>query len=259
MTPAATPTPQHPHADEPVFVAAGYALEGDLRFLSHHDELRMIARSLVRADWPLAYSGGFNPQPRLTLPLPRSVGMASTAQWALAAIHGRCDLQELHTSLAGVLPPGVRMGRLLGPLPCRKLHPRVVTYAAHLTQETAQRVAARLYDTLSRDTIPVQRCFGPSKPPRQVDIRPSIIDAQLCEQSLILRLGFDRQQTARPAEVLQALAGNIEPRELQITRTEVLWAEALDAVPAWPTDGQGTAKHGTSRKENDRQTCGQQA
>ncbi|MBU0616609.1 MAG: DUF2344 domain-containing protein, partial [Planctomycetes bacterium] len=37
-------------------VACCFALGGDLRLLSHHDELRMLARALRRAGWPLAYS-----------------------------------------------------------------------------------------------------------------------------------------------------------------------------------------------------------
>ncbi len=51
--------------------ALEFALAGDLRFLAHHDELRLLTRALVRAGWPLAYSQGFNPRPRLVLPLPR--------------------------------------------------------------------------------------------------------------------------------------------------------------------------------------------
>ncbi|GAF87148.1 unnamed protein product, partial [marine sediment metagenome] len=57
----------------------GYDVDGDLRFISHHDMLRLFARSLARAALPVRFSEGFNPHPRLSIPLPRPVGVASQA------------------------------------------------------------------------------------------------------------------------------------------------------------------------------------
>mgnify|MGYP001608428956 CR=1 FL=1 len=57
-----------------------FSIAGDLRFISHHDTLRLFQRALARAALPVRHSEGFNPHPRMTLPLPRPVGIASDAE-----------------------------------------------------------------------------------------------------------------------------------------------------------------------------------
>ncbi len=49
----------------------------DFRFLSHAETLRVFGRALVRAGIKIRYSQGFNPRPRLSLPLPRPVAVVS--------------------------------------------------------------------------------------------------------------------------------------------------------------------------------------
>ena len=55
-------------------------MDGDIRFVSHRDTLRLFARAATRAEVPLRYSGGFNPHPRVTIPVPRPVGVASDVE-----------------------------------------------------------------------------------------------------------------------------------------------------------------------------------
>ena len=60
--------------------AFAFSVTGDLRFISHRDTIRVFQRALARASLPVRYSEGFNPHPRLSLPLPRPVGVASEAE-----------------------------------------------------------------------------------------------------------------------------------------------------------------------------------
>lgn len=46
---------------------------GMLRYISHLDLQRAVARLLIRSGLPIAYSEGFNPHPRLSIALPLSV------------------------------------------------------------------------------------------------------------------------------------------------------------------------------------------
>ena len=54
-----------------------YKVRGELRYLSHAETMRMFQRALVRAGAKVAYSQGFNPHLRMSLVLPRSVGVES--------------------------------------------------------------------------------------------------------------------------------------------------------------------------------------
>ncbi|MCB0152346.1 MAG: DUF2344 domain-containing protein, partial [Caldilineaceae bacterium] len=42
-----------------------YAKGEAVKFISHHDEFRLWERALRRADLPLLYKQGFNPQPHM--------------------------------------------------------------------------------------------------------------------------------------------------------------------------------------------------
>src|SRR3990172_12981655 len=68
-----------------------YSIDGDLRFISHHDTLRLFRRALARADLPVRFSEGFNPHPRIMIPLPRPVGIASRAEGLVVETVGLID------------------------------------------------------------------------------------------------------------------------------------------------------------------------
>ena len=49
----------------------------DMRYLSHAETMRMFQRALVRAGVKVSYSQGFNPHLKMSLVLPRSMGVES--------------------------------------------------------------------------------------------------------------------------------------------------------------------------------------
>ena len=60
-----------------VFLVVKFAISGTLRFLSHSQMLNVFQRATVRAGINPQYSQGFNPRPKISLPLPRPVGVES--------------------------------------------------------------------------------------------------------------------------------------------------------------------------------------
>ncbi len=54
-----------------------FRIGGSLRFLSHAETMRLFQRACVRAGVKVAYSQGYNPHQRMSLVLPRSVGVES--------------------------------------------------------------------------------------------------------------------------------------------------------------------------------------
>src|SRR5688500_18197192 len=96
--------------------AIEYVIDGDLRFLSHHDEIRLMTRALIRAAWPIACSSGCNPQPRLSLPLPRRLGTASMSQWAVVDLAEARPARELFDSLASAAPQNVPICGFTSPI-----------------------------------------------------------------------------------------------------------------------------------------------
>jgi radical SAM-linked protein len=58
-------------------VVIQFRVRGLVRYLSHAESMRMFQRAFTRAGLRVAHSQGFNPHQRMSLVLPRSVGVES--------------------------------------------------------------------------------------------------------------------------------------------------------------------------------------
>jgi radical SAM-linked protein len=211
-----------------------YALAGDLRFLSHHEEIRMLTRALLRAGWPLAYSRGFNPQPRLSLPLPRRVGTVSESEFAVVEIDAPPDLQRLFDALAAELPVSARLLRIAS-LPTRAApQPLRARYAVDLEPGHARDLAPALADLLASPALPTDRSAGPDKPARRIDLRPHIETITLAGNVLTMCLIFRDQRTARPGELLTILKLPAAEYEHRVRQLAVELDIAPERLPCWP-------------------------
>jgi radical SAM-linked protein len=219
--------------------AVWYALDGDLRFLAHQDELTMLARALVRARWPLGYSGGFNPQPRVSLALPRPVGTASACQLAIVGLDragtGRVD----PATLAAALPAGCVVREVLPRIAPGTPLPRWAEYAVTLEPADAAHLAGAIEAALAHESLPLERTFGPGKPPRVVDVRPHLEHLEYDNGTLRMRLAYIGQRVARPAEVLRVLQLDAPELKALIRLTAVEWDQ-----PPQPLNETGAATEG---------------
>jgi radical SAM-linked protein len=234
-------------------VAVEFAVLGDLRFLSHHDEVRMLTRALVRAGWPLAYSHGFNPRLRLTIPLPRNLGVAARSQVALVDLCAPRTPAELHASLAPQLPAGCRLLQVIAPAPRATPQALAATYELDLDLPTVAAVRPRIAALLARPSLLVQREYGPQKPTRPVDIRPFIERVELEGPCLRIGLRYAAQRTARPSEVTDELGLAAETCNGRFRRADVQWNIELSGSPKGPAAHERTQ---LDHKENDYQEEG---
>ncbi len=81
----------------------------DVRYISQLDMLRTIHRGLRRADIPVAYSEGFNPQPRVSFGFALSVGLVSLGEYM--DIHLKCDIspEEFISRMNAAMPKAMQM------------------------------------------------------------------------------------------------------------------------------------------------------
>jgi radical SAM-linked protein len=85
----------------------GYSKEGPARFLSGLEIQSLWGRVLRRAGFPLAYSQGFHPAPRLSFSPALPVGTESLAEFVEAEFHLPVVASELEKKLPPVLPEGI--------------------------------------------------------------------------------------------------------------------------------------------------------
>jgi radical SAM-linked protein len=206
-----------------VRVAAEFAVTGQLRFLAHHDELRMLRRALVRAGWPLAYSQGFNPRPHVVLPVPRNVGTSADNQLALVDLCRALPPAALQDRLAGKLPADYRLLRVTMPAAQRIPQPQAVTYELELEPADQAGIARRIPALEESTSVVVEREYGPRRAARRLDIRTYIEKVESDEGRLRFTLRYRQQRTARPSEVLTALGLAPEAYNHRLRRTTVRW------------------------------------
>ncbi len=78
-----------------------------IKFISHQDEFRLWERTLRRADLPLLYKNGYNPQPHIQFASPLGVGITGANEWVDITFSPRLPLDELAARMQAKLPPGV--------------------------------------------------------------------------------------------------------------------------------------------------------
>jgi radical SAM-linked protein len=77
-----------------------------IKFIGHQDEFRLWERTLRRADLPLLYKQGFNPQPHIQFAAPLGLGMTGQAELIDVTFSPPVELDELARRIREKLPPG---------------------------------------------------------------------------------------------------------------------------------------------------------
>ena len=80
-----------------------------VRFISQLDMLRTIHRALRRADIPVAYSEGFNPQPRVSFGFALSVGLVSYGEYMDIHLKSEITADEFVSRMNKVMPQGMKI------------------------------------------------------------------------------------------------------------------------------------------------------
>ena len=191
------------------------SVEGDARFLSHHDVLRAIERAAVRAALPLAYSQGFNPRPVMSLVPPRPVGMVSLDDLLVLTVTESMDDHALCAAMNAAMPQGLRF---FGPaeLPA-KVQPQPTAATCELdlhtlSDDARRQLRRRVSDLAELSEWLVERTSSPSRRHRRkapttrtVDLRPFVPLLRLTDEKLVWTQRYDGDKTARPHDVLTLL------------------------------------------------------
>jgi len=180
-----------------------FRVEDDKRFLSHHDMMRLWERALRRAALPLRFSQGFNPRPRMSLPEPRSVGIASEAEILEFELADWVNPDAVLERLRGQLPSGIQADSLDLVRPTDKARPETVVYVARLEAPPPDLPdrAARL---LARHEAPVVR--HRPKGDKALDARAFIRALETAGDGVVrMVLATGPGGTVRPDEVLRLL------------------------------------------------------
>jgi radical SAM-linked protein len=203
--------------------AIDFAVDGDIRFLGHRDMLRLFARAVVRAGLAIRYSAGFNPHPRLSLPLPRPVGVASDAERLLLELTEPADPADTLLRLREQLPAGIRLERARSLEPGSRCLPAKAKYRVDIPVPDRAAVEGRAAALLGPSPIPFKRTDPKTGKVTDVDLGPFIEALTVGDDLIEMSLRIVAGTTARPAEVVAVLGLPADQLNHRVRRLEVEW------------------------------------
>jgi hypothetical protein len=218
-----------------------FSKQDDLRFLGHHDLVRVWERLLRRADVRPAMSEGFSKRPRMNFPSALAVGIGGLSEvFELELEHDR-DPDDLARTLNAFAPPGlsiVAVERM--PEGARFSQPAAAEYELPVPADRLAAVQAEIERRRAAtsgphtadvapiaDASPTNDAAPPSAPaPIASDaVEPfpaSVRDLELVDGTLRMKLRLGEAGAVRPRELLATLGlGDLETTGAQIVRTRV--------------------------------------
>jgi len=192
--------------------------EGPAVFLSHLEYMGQLIKALRRAAWPMIFSQGFHPKPKVAFGPACQVGVASRAEFVDVTLPDTIrseDCAEMLVRLSANLPDGVRLqnGTLLAPG-----HPGIakqvdlIRYRFKFANDVdPERIRSGMRDLLQRSSWQVTRTVKGKQ--KTVELRPSLKSLEIddsCDQlEVACELTLAQTSCARPHEVIQAAFGNL--------------------------------------------------
>lgn len=181
---------------------------GWLIYSSHLDLMRVWERALRRAGLPLAYSGGFNPRPKLQLARALPLGHAGENELLDVWFEEAVALDEAAKELRPVLPEGLAVVAVREVEPkAPAMQTQVVGTVYRVTvewQEDVEAVRDRVALVMSAEELPHERRG------KRYDLRPLIealgVDGSRDDTvTLHMQLAARPRATGRPEAVMHVL------------------------------------------------------
>lgn len=151
-----------------------YAKQDRVKYISHLDLMRTLHRALRRAGIPVAFSQGYNPQPKVAFGPPLPVGMTSQGEYMDIILDLEMNPKEFCHRMNSVLPQGITV---LDAVAIDKSFPSLMSVIEralyHISIKTpVQSIEEALKDFLAQPVINITKSGKKSE--RTVNIRPMI-------------------------------------------------------------------------------------
>lgn len=213
---------------EAILLLVKFRIFEALRYLSHAERVAMFQRGFVRADIELKYSEGFNPRPKLSLPLPGSVGVESDGDLACIEILANkesVDLKFIQQQISDQMPRGCEIidieicGDRKIPIVER------VSYIFELKSEIAEiiNISTLSSELLAKDRLIVKR-FKDKGSAKEVDIRKYLESIEFSDGVVRVGCKVSPDGSVRVDEVMSILGIEFGMLKSPVRRVDIKWS-----------------------------------
>ncbi len=227
-------------SDRTIVVVVKFSVRGNLRYLSHGEMLRVFERSCIRTGVDMEYSGGFNPRARLSLPLPKSVGVegdeellclrvrvgeAGSGQGGSGAL--RFDSGAFKERLSSELPAGCEVVSVSVAEPKRRFVPAVAGYSIGVREQfLGEALSEQVSGLLGSESIVVRRERGVKGARfKDVDVRGYLKSIEVDKRGVFVECRVTGEGSIRVEELLMLLGLDVEKLSGPVVRASVEWRE----------------------------------
>jgi len=188
-----------------------FAKTAAMKFSGHLDLHKTWERTLRRARLPLAYSEGFNPQPKIQLAAALPLGFTSECEVLDVWMETAQDLGGMRAALERAAPPGITLIEIEeAPAKSPALQTQVVSAEYRVGVSSPLNPAemnARIAGVLAAPEI------RRTRREREYDLRPLIeslarVESDEPGHALVMRLAAREGATGRPEAVVDALGAD---------------------------------------------------
>jgi len=175
-----------------------FTKEGDTKYISHLDLLRLLIRAIRRANIPVAMTQGYSPHPSISFSPALAVGINSQAEYVDVDLYQPVKLNELTASLNQVLPDGIKA--LQAGFVATK--PSLISFINRLLYkiELKDEVKLKIEDWLAQKEIWIFR------EGKRINIRNFIEQITLNKQELLVWFKVENGKTVKMTEFLEAMS-----------------------------------------------------
>jgi len=192
---------------------------GRMRFLSHHDLMRLFERALRRTGLPLRMTEGYNPHPVIAFPTALGLGIESMDEILEFELTSWTSPKGIEKVLGEQLPEGVAVVSAEAFDRKQRSFVNFVEYQASCPGQM-EGIGDRIRAFLALKECPVERVSD--KGSKTVEIRQYVMALDVEQDQLYLRIRITDQGTAKPEEVLRSVGIKVDENvRLKKTYTEV--------------------------------------
>ncbi|MHC4619107.1 MAG: TIGR03936 family radical SAM-associated protein [Planctomycetota bacterium] len=216
-------------SNETLLVVIEFRIGGSLRFLSHAETLKLFRRAFARAGLPLKYTQGFNPHPRMSLPLPKSVGLQTEDDLLcvqIETLRSSFDSGRFKSVLAEELPSGCELTAVSLAPPRISFQPSAAAYAFPLAPHHLDpQLNSRIARLMASRTLTLQRRLDAKGNTREIDVRPFLRSVELRDDEVVVTAEVTPTGSIRPDEIAELLEFDAAHLAGPVTRRSVQWRQ----------------------------------
>jgi radical SAM-linked protein len=199
-----------------------FSVTGMLRFVSHLELQHFFSRLALRAGLPVRFTQGFNPRPRISLPVPRTVGIRSLDDRVRIELEQEVVAEEALDRLRSVTPPDLDLLRAWRTDYDRLARVSAIEWRIDLAGRDARAVAERI-DQVLGGHVQLPRQTKKHHRSYRIDVRPMILELSGQGDEVRARVAYSPQGSLRPGELLDILGLPRVDCLGRMTRVKTYW------------------------------------